>query len=816
MQLANQLRAAGIPCFPCRADKSPAVARGDSWRRWASEPVTAQHWPSALVGVPVPDNLVILDLDSYKGVTRTAVEAVTGPLQWDAALIQGTPGGGEHYAFRAPAWPVRQGSNLHASHIGQGFDTRVAGKGFIATGHGYAPHGAGVYRLAAPQSLPALPDTARAALEHVTAAPPPPGTPAREHGETDPDTVRDALRHIDPSCARSEWIRVCMALRAGFADDEATAHQLAEEWSAGQLWGNGEDIPHNYVPDGPGSVSQQLYSLKPDGDTRLGSLFYMAVQGGWAPPARAMVDTAAAFGAGAADSDTFSDLVERVQAEGGNPVYMDSLALEIAELPCSDVQRAILRALLTREAKEAGLGTKSVRQAIDPPSGSAQAGYGKGHTINAQLFLSECYPDGTLVRADQTYYEYTGKVWRPLTDDGLEARVARALAPSQPQSSTVSGTVAQIGRFAHSETSAPTANFPGTACFENGVLHFDSGMLTPHDKGYRATCLLPYDYQPGAQCPHWLQFLSTAFSGDSERIALLQEWFGYLLSGDNAHHKTLLLIGPPRSGKGTIGRMLSRLVGEDNYAGGSLSDFASPPTLDLLRHKTVMFIGDAQRNLPGNIRDAIIERVKQITGGDEITFSRKYKGSVTAVLPTRITVAANSLPRMFDDSGALAGRIMPLPLDVSHAGREDLRLLDVLVGELEGVAAWALKGLARLRAQGRFTLPAASQDESDYIRESYSPLSVFLDACAHYSPEATVSSREVYDCYLKWCQSTGEDTRLSQRAVTSAVKDHAAAHGAKYRAAVRVDGEVVRGFIGMRLTPPTAQAFQSGEVVPFR
>jgi len=34
----------------------------------------------------------------------------------------------------------------------------------------------------------------------------------------------------------------------------------------------------------------------------------------------------------------------------------------------------------------------------------------------------------------------------------------------------------------------------------------------------------------------------------------LQDWFGYTLSPDTSQQKMLMIVGPTRSGKGTIGR----------------------------------------------------------------------------------------------------------------------------------------------------------------------------------------------------------------------------------------------------------------------
>lgn len=114
--------------------KHPSVPRGVSWRDYkASE---AQMSRAVNVGAVVPTGRVVIDLDSYKGVSREAVEEALGvALDWDAALLQRTVSGGEHYAFDIPSGvTIRQGENLLGA---SGFDTRTAGKGWICTGEGY-------------------------------------------------------------------------------------------------------------------------------------------------------------------------------------------------------------------------------------------------------------------------------------------------------------------------------------------------------------------------------------------------------------------------------------------------------------------------------------------------------------------------------------------------------------------------------------------------------------------------------------------------------------------------------------------------------
>ena len=100
-------------------------------------------------------------------------------------------------------------------------------------------------------------------------------------------------------------------------------------------------------------------------------------------------------------------------------------------------------------------------------------------------------------------------------------------------------------------------------------------ILVAHDPGYFTTNILPYDYTPAAVAPRWHTFLHDIFEGDQERISLLQEWFGYMISNSNRYHKILFMLGPARSGKGIIGKVLEQIVGPYNFSGCELHAFAS-------------------------------------------------------------------------------------------------------------------------------------------------------------------------------------------------------------------------------------------------
>lgn len=801
----SHLRAAGLPVFPCwtrynhernRWDKGPAVPRGVSWKQIAANPGAdaSLDWSSGVVGVMIPPGVLILDLDSYKGSTRESVEQHFGcRLPWDRAKIQQTIGGGEHYAFAVPLDADLQQVNSPD----QGFDTRAAGKGFICAGEGYTAVGAGVYALACPASLPALPAPVLDALTVHRTAPEPTTRPADGS-----DTVA-ALHHVDPGCDRATWVRLGCALRDAYRDEPDAGLGVFRAWSAGQYWPAG--CPENHDPD---VIDQQWNSFKPDGAVHAATLFYAAIAGGWQPPAS--FDAGAAFGNGAATPGVFNELVERIRRDGCDIKQTESIMQAIQGAGCNPLQIGLLVGELKTELGNRREINKVLDKSADPPPDQGD-GYGASDVANANWFLARHYPNGRLIRLDGELYHHDGRIWRGLDPNILKHQVGADMAQQKMQNNRMNSCIEVVQKLAPASAARMNQSDPHLVVFENGMLDTLDGTLYAHYQPHLSTILLPYGYDPAATCPRWSAFLADVFDGDRERITLLQEWAGYQMTVDYTHHKVMMLIGPARCGKGTIGRVLQQIVGPDNFSGGSLSSLARDSFIQALCTRSVLFIGDAEKRISGTKLPQVIERIKSISGNDAVDFDRKFLSSLSTTLPTRLTIAANSVPALFDDSGALASRMLVIPFRKSYLGREDLTLFDRLSTELPGIANWALQGLARLRQAGRFTEPEASREETDYLRETYSPVTRFIGEACTFSVEASITSASLYDTYRTWATNENEKL-LDRRPFVSAFRDATRDRDVKY-GMFRIGDTQARGFRGVQAATLAARAFAPQLVV---
>lgn len=332
------------------------------------------------------------------------------------------------------------------------------------------------------------------------------------------------------------------------------------------------------------------------------------------------------------------------------------------------------------------------------------------------------------------------------------------------------------------------------AACANGLLHLPSGVLAPATPRYFSTAALGASYDPGAASPdRWLAFLHDLWPDDAEAIAALQEWCGYLITPDTRQQKILLLVGPKRSGKGTIMRVLTALLGPGSVAAPTLASLGTNFGLWPMIGKPAAIIGDARLGGRADVAQ-IVERLLSISGDDSLTIDRKHREPWTGRLSTRISVVSNELPRLTDASGALASRMLVLELSRSWYGAEDTGLTDRLLGELPGILLWAIDGWRRLRARGRFTEPTSSRDAIDDLDDLASPVRAWLREACDLAADAWTPTDLAFNAYTAWCSTRGHHSGSS----TTFGRDlHAAGHK---RAQRRVDGRPRHGYVGLRLS----------------
>lgn len=405
---------------------------------------------------------------------------------------------------------------------------------------------------------------------------------------------------------------------------------------------------------------------------------------------------------------------------------------------------------------------------IDPLLGDSVAmhgeGFNKNHTNNAAMFLKYHAPNKEMFVHNEETYRFNGKAYDKIDPPTLEYMVFSAIEHMMPSRADLSGALGLVKTKLVGNSLGvkklpawrddPTRSVSSIVAFKNCILNIETNERMDHTPELLTTNVLEYDYAPEAQCPQWLQFLHNLWGDDAAMLECFQQWVGYCMVHDYSHQKIATLIGKPRSGKGTIGRVLNQLLGEFNVASPTLSTLADAEQLHAMSDKLIAIVPDAG-SVSGPTKDTVMEHLKSISGNDKVSFDRKYLPVVSQTISARLIIMANEFPYFNDPSGAIVDRILYFPFRVSHAGSEDTTLEGRLLTELPGIANWAIQGLRSLRAQGRFTESSATHHQKTLLRRQLSPALSFSGEMLYIKNGVFLTEHQIYQRYMGWVQATG-------------------------------------------------------------
>lgn len=396
-----------------------------------------------------------------------------------------------------------------------------------------------------------------------------------------------------------------------------------------------------------------------------------------------------------------------------------------------------------------------------------------------------------------------------------------ALAPFNPSPASVSGAMDAIKSIVHLANQPNTkppiwfeeyqANKPDASkliSVKNGLFHLEDKILLPHSLGFFTQHSLPFEYDQNATCPQWDAFLQSIWDDDQESIDALQEMFGYILSGDTRQQKFFNIIGPRRSGKGTINKVLVSLFGQHNTVAPQLEELCDTFGLQPWLGKPLASFTDARA--PERNRSAVVSQLLRIVGGDTVTVNRKNKEAWSGYLPTRIIVYSNEALQLTENSNALTGRMLVLKMNKSFYDKEDTDLFNKLSTELAGIFNWAMAGLdRRLSRGGHFMQPQSGKQLLLLMEQLGNPLNSFVEDTFVFDPVSQVKKDDVFLCWKRWAvkRSLPPGSEMSfKRRFLAATQEKRIETGES-----RADGERVPIYLGIRFNTSAGEYLKSVE-----
>lgn len=389
---------------------------------------------------------------------------------------------------------------------------------------------------------------------------------------------------------------------------------------------------------------------------------------------------------------------------------------------------------------------------------------------------------------------FNGKVWRAdwlLAETWIEELMKAAYADAGDiddtnerktfvrfinQSLQRRGIVDAINSARRKLTRMKVADFDTDDCllnFENGTVDLRTGILRAHRKDDYLTKMIPYEYDPEAAAPRWLEFLERIVAGRTigsssepltaaRAVEYLQTAVGCSVTGISGKH-LFVCHGPKDTGKTTFLETIREVLGPGEYSGvmqidtllmrsdGDLTAKADIADLQGLRFVCTSEVDKGRR--------LAVARVKYLTSGGAIKACYKHGNPFSFHPSHTIWMDTNEKPVISDPHDAIWGRMRLIPFRHQIPKAEQQATFKAeLLNERAGIAAWVARGAAKYLRAGLTEPPEILETTEEYRVES-DRLGDFLEEQCEIDPKAPgwwVASTDLWNCYTAWAASAGE------------------------------------------------------------
>ena len=269
---------------------------------------------------------------------------------------------------------------------------------------------------------------------------------------------------------------------------------------------------------------------------------------------------------------------------------------------------------------------------------------------------------------------------------------------------------------------------------------------------------VPIVYNSSAECPHIKKFHSEILSDRQEDIDAVEELYGYCLYKDYPYAIVVFLVGEGGNGKTRLLDLFKAFLGEENVTGHTLLQLIEDKfARGNLRGKLANLFGDMPST---TLKDIGI--IKTLTGGDWVTADEKFKDHFSFMNFAKLIVSVNVAPPIEEDTRAVWRRWRVIKFDrifvdgePGTISKEQLLPMLTTEEELSGLFNLAVRGLKRLREQGKLTGTKPPEEAKVAYTELSDPVSFMVDnGFFRRDPlELPMEQTIPYDCYVMVCEA---------------------------------------------------------------
>jgi putative DNA primase/helicase len=291
---------------------------------------------------------------------------------------------------------------------------------------------------------------------------------------------------------------------------------------------------------------------------------------------------------------------------------------------------------------------------------------------------------------------------------------------------------------------------------ENGTLDFVNNVFKCHSRDDYITKIAHVNYDIGALCPVWDNFIREIMDYKTGLIDFLQTAAGLGITGVTKEQVMFILYGSGANGKSTFLNTVLNMLGD--YAVSTQTETfvkqnADRIGNDIARLRGTRFVITTETEQGKRLAEPLI---KQITGNDKLT-ARFLFSEYFSFLPTfKIFMAANHKPVIRGTDYGIWRRIRLIPFTTTiPADKQDKDLEEKLKGEWSGILNWLITGTVRWQSEGLKT-PDEISCATDEYRSEMDAIGNFIKEQCLQNPAGQIRIRELFRAYQSWCSDNNE------------------------------------------------------------
>lgn len=368
------------------------------------------------------------------------------------------------------------------------------------------------------------------------------------------------------------------------------------------------------------------------------------------------------------------------------------------------------------------------------------------------------YRDG-IWSEDKTFETYDAI--RPIVRARSSAVLSSSKAVARALKLSSAATVAGVEKLARADrrlaaTGEQWDANPMSLGIPGGIIDLSSGEIReaiPEDYLTRSAGSAPDGNMP---TPIWNAFLDFVTEGDPEYASFLQRMSGYCLTGSTIEQTLFFIFGHGANGKSVFVKILSFLLA--GYSKAAVTETfvdtgQSKHTTDIAMLRGARLVTAQETEQGRRWNEA---RLKQLTGGDEITARLMRQDNFTYTPQFKLLISGNHKPSLksVDEAIRRRMRLLPFARKVPEEQR-DLHLFDKLVAEAPGILAWMIEGCVAWQEHGLGSCKAVDTATNDYLSEE-DALGNWISDCCIVDVARFASSADLFASWTGWAEAANE------------------------------------------------------------